>query len=102
MENFLEIGQQVGQLPIVGVPCEGADGHPVVQLRRKTQDGVVHYQGIFQGAVPQDPQVFQVEPCRLQVEAVVAIEPISEERMIRIQLSQDQVCISLLSCCEQN
>lgn len=76
------------------------DRDAVVEVEGERQDRVVNDAHLLTLAVKDDVQVLDEEV--VQLDAVLPVQTLLEDRVLRVNVVQDLVSVLLLACCEHN
>lgn len=99
LSQAFQVVHQVQHLFVFLVGVEWNDGDAVVNLKGEGEDWVVDNDQVTEVSVSEYPKVFHVVAF-LGLHAVVAVETVLEELVLRVEVVQDGICIGLVWCSE--
>ena len=94
--GVLEEGVEEQQFLVVLLVADvGVDGHAIIQVKGEGEDRVVHDAHVVAVTVENDVQVLDVK--LLQLDAVLAVQPLLEDLVVPVDVVQDLVSVLLFA-----
>ena len=99
--HFLEIRDQVQKLFIVWLPGEGRNRHAIVQVESEGDYAVINQDDVSRVSIRYDPQIFHIDTDIVgDLDAVVPVEAVLDDLSFFVQVVQNCISVTLLTCCE--